>query len=39
MRKNNEILEEELIKEVMKPSRLMKMIDKYGEHYLDILYG
>jgi len=39
MRKNNEDFEEELIKEVMKPSRLMKMIEKYGDEYLDILFG
>jgi len=38
MRKNNEVFEEELIKETMKPSRLMKMIEKYGEDYLEILY-
>jgi len=39
MRKNNEEFEEELIKEVMKPSRIFKMIEKYGDEYLDILYG
>jgi len=39
MKKNNEDFEEELIKEVMKPSRLFKMIEKYGDEYLDILYG
>jgi hypothetical protein len=39
MRKNNLDFEEELIKELMKPSRLMKMIEKYGDEYLDILFG
>ena len=38
MKKDNEEFEEELIKEVMKPSRIMKMIEKYGEDYLEILY-
>jgi len=38
MKKNNEEFEEELIKEVMKPSRIFKMIEKYGDDYLEILY-
>jgi hypothetical protein len=38
MQKNNEEMEEELIKEIMKPSRLFKMINDYGEDYLEIMY-
>ena len=38
MKKDNEEFEEELIKEVMKPLRIMKMMEKYGEDYLEILY-
>jgi len=36
MKKNNEIMEEELIKEVMKPSRVFKNPDY---DYLEVLFG
>jgi len=38
MKKNNEAMEEELIKEIMKPSRVFKMIVDYGEEYMDLMY-
>jgi len=38
MKINNQEIEEELIKEIMKPSRLFKMIEKYGEDYLELLF-
>ena len=36
MQKNNREIEMELINEIMKPSRLFKMIDRYGYNYIDI---
>ncbi len=38
MKIKNEEFEEELIKEIMKPSRIFKMIDEYGENYLELLF-
>jgi len=38
MKNNNEQFEEELIKEVMKPSRIFKMIENYGDDYLEIIF-
>ena len=38
MKKNNEIMEEALIKEVMKPSRLFKRIEEFGDDYLETIY-
>jgi hypothetical protein len=38
MRKNNQEMEEELLKEIMKPSRIFKMMEKYGEDYLEIIF-
>lgn len=38
IKKNNEPFEEELIKEVMKPSRIFKMIETYGDNYLEIIF-
>ena len=38
MKKNNLEMEEDLIKEVMKPTRLFKMIEKYGDEYLELMF-
>lgn len=39
MRIKNDEFDENIIKEVMKPSRIFKMMEIYGEDYLEIVYG
>jgi len=39
MKKNNEVMEEELIKDIMKPSRLFNKIANYGDDYLEFMFG
>ena len=38
MKYKNQDFEEELLKEVMRPVRLFKMIEKYGEDYLESVF-
>jgi hypothetical protein len=38
MKYKNQDFEEELLKEVMRPARLFKMIEKYGEDYLESVF-